>query len=322
MHWKDLPDWENIPEVAGLPKGCAWGLFDKGDERDQVGTLNLLTPDVVLNAKNEIEYGESVCLNWNLEHAQVPAVNRKQFEHKIISLRHLGYTAYDDEITINTQSGSQWDGLRHWGHQATGLHYNNLTHEAIQDVKCKDNSIHHWSLRGGIVGRGVLIDYHTWATQQKINHPATERTSISVKDIEEVAKFQVTELCPADILIIRTGWTAWYNAASEAGRRAGTTGDEHIGLEGTQETVKWLWNKHFAAVASDTLAFEAWPTKPPHSLHDWLLAMWGCPIGELWDLEKLAEKCQKYKKWSFFLASAPLHVEGGVASPPNVVAIL
>jgi hypothetical protein len=50
--------------------------------------------------------------------------------------------------------------------------------------------------------------------------------------------------------------------------------------------------------------------------------MWGCPIGELWDLEKLAEKCQSYKKWSFFLASAPLNVVGGVASPPNVSAIL
>lgn len=57
-------------------------------------------------------------------------------------------------------------------------------------------------------------------------------------------------------------------------------------------------------------------------LHDWLLAMWGCPIGELWDLEKLAERCKVYKRWSFFLASVPLNVVGGVASPPNAVAIL
>jgi kynurenine formamidase len=196
-----------------------------------------------------------------------------------------------------------------------------------------------WSLRGGIVGRGVLIDYHTWAKNNNIHHPAFERTCISTVEIEEIAKTQGVELRPADILIIRTGWTEWYNGASAVKRNAGTTGDKHIGLEGTEDTVKWLWNKHFSAVASDTLAFEAWPTKPPFSmghgsletwiwandwigLHDWLLAMWGCPIGELWDLETLAKKCQLYKKWSFFIASAPLNVIGGVASPPNAVAIL
>jgi kynurenine formamidase len=124
-----------------------------------------------------------------------------------------------------------------------------------------------WSLRGGIVGRGVLIDYHTWAKAKNMKHPATERTCISAGDIEEIAKFQGTELRPADILIIRTGWTDWYNGASDTERNIGTTGDKHIGLEGNEDTVKWLWNNHFAAVASDTLAFEAWPTKPPYSTY-------------------------------------------------------
>jgi hypothetical protein len=31
------------------------------------------------------------------------------------------------------------------------------------------------------------------------------------------------------------------------------------GVEGDMETVKWLWNKHFAAVTSDNIAFEALP---------------------------------------------------------------
>jgi hypothetical protein len=62
MHWKDLPDWDNIPEVPGMPKGCAWGLFDENSERDQVGTLNLLTSEVILAAKEEILHGDSVCL--------------------------------------------------------------------------------------------------------------------------------------------------------------------------------------------------------------------------------------------------------------------
>lgn len=49
------------------------------------------------------------------------------------------------------------------------------------------------------------------------------------------------------------------------------------------------------------------------SLHEVLLAGWGMPIGELFDLEKLAQQCEKEQRWSFFLASEPCNVPGGVA---------
>lgn len=113
----------------------------------------------------------------------------------------------------------------------------------------------------------MLIDYHAWAVQNNIEHAAAQRTPISVAEIETVAKLQGVELQHADILIIRTGWTDWYNNSANADRDAGTTGDAHIGLDGTKATVRWLWDHHFAAVASDSLAFEAWPTKPPYSEH-------------------------------------------------------
>lgn len=112
----------------------------------------------------------------------------------------------------------------------------------------------------------MLIDYNQWAKDKGLDHPVIERTAISTADIEEVARWQGVELRPADILIIRTGWIEWYNQASDQERSKGSTGDQHIGLEGNEQTVKWLWEKHFVAVASDTLAFEAWPTRPPYSM--------------------------------------------------------
>lgn len=57
-------------------------------------------------------------------------------------------------------------------------------------------------------------------------------------------------------------------------------------------------------------------------LHDHLLALWGMPIGELWDLEALAAECERQRTWSYLLTSAPLNTEGGVASPPSAIAIL
>lgn len=56
-------------------------------------------------------------------------------------------------------------------------------------------------------------------------------------------------------------------------------------------------------------------------LHEWLLVQWGTPIGELWNLESLSMICEEEQRWSFFLTSAPLHVKGGVASPPGAIAV-
>lgn len=111
-----------------------------------------------------------------------------------------------------------------------------------------------------------------------------------------------------------------------------------IGLQANENTVRWLYDQHFAAVAGDTVAFEAWPPvmskkQEPEEivngkeeektwcLHEWLLTEWGTPIGEMWDLETLSKVCEKEGRWSFFLTSAPLNVKGGVGSPPGAIAV-
>jgi hypothetical protein len=61
---------------------------------------------------------------------------------------------------------------------------------------------------------------------------------------------------------------------------------------------------------------------PSLLMHEVFLAGWGMPIGEMFDLEALAVECRKRDRWTFFLCSEPLNVKGGVASPPNAIAIL
>jgi hypothetical protein len=56
------PDFDNLPPVGGMPKGCAWGIFDKAGQKDTLGTLNLLDKETVRNAAQEIKIGESVSL--------------------------------------------------------------------------------------------------------------------------------------------------------------------------------------------------------------------------------------------------------------------
>jgi kynurenine formamidase len=130
---------------------------------------------------------------------------------------------------------------------------------------------------------------------------------------------------PGDILFIRTGYVTAISSLPEAQEMAYATISDMpaIGVKSCEETLKWIWEKQFAAVAGDMIAFEAVPFQSTeHWLHEWLLAGWGMPIGELFDLERLAGECRRLKKWSFFFSSVPLNVPGGVASPPNGVAIL
>jgi hypothetical protein len=88
---------------------------------------------------------------------------------------------------------------------------------------------------------------------------------------------------------------------------------DFIGVEAGKETLRWLWDHEFSAVAGDAPSFERAPIAGPHAnleeiLHQWLLGGWGMPIGELFDLEKLAKECIRLNRWSFFLASVPLRV--------------
>ncbi len=117
------PRFEDLPLREGDPKGSAWGLW--GDE-DELGTLNLLTPDIVARALAGTRSGVVVPLNLPLESPLLPMnPQRTPCAHNIIA---KGY-ANDDEIHLNTQASSHWDGLRHYPYQieAEKRYYNGVT---------------------------------------------------------------------------------------------------------------------------------------------------------------------------------------------------
>ena len=118
-------------------------------------------------------------------------------------------------------------------------------------------TLDHWHSRGGLVGRGVLIDYLEYAKAKGIDYDPLGNYRITVDDIENVAKHQGLEFKPGDIFLIRTGF-------SESVLLEGLEGLQRLqfgitGVHGSEETARWFWNKRFAAAASDTPAFEAYP---------------------------------------------------------------
>ncbi len=145
---------------------------------------------------------------------------------------------------------------------------------------------------------------------------------------------------PGDILLIRTGWLAWYQSRDRQARIQTSTVEnlKTPGLSPSELMAQVLWDMHIAAVAADNPALELWPIgaleeqakidavvadpalASTFHLHLRLIPMLGLPIGELFDLERLGQDCSRDGRYTFFLTSAPLNLYCGVASPPTVMA--
>ncbi|SCN87937.1 uncharacterized protein FFFS_03170 [Fusarium fujikuroi] len=320
---KKLPTFDDLPLDKNGPPGNAWGLWGPDD---QLGRLNLLTPETVRAAASEIREGIRISLDWPLDKLSHPPFGRQALEHRILNKAPM--TMNDDVITLNTQSSTQWDGFRHYGYQRTGQFY--MGHKQEEFIPGSQYlGIDAYANNGGIIGRGVLIDWYSWSQRNNISLSPFQTNAVEMSHIRAVIAEENIEICQGDILFIRVGFTAHFNALSPEAqenfpyRQPGGL----LGLEATKESLRWLWDSGFSAIASDAAGFERGPATgsynhPDVSIHQWALAGWGMPIGELFDLEELAEKCRERKRWSFFLTSVPLKVPGGVASPGNAVAIL
>ncbi|KAI4863242.1 hypothetical protein F4820DRAFT_427740 [Hypoxylon rubiginosum] len=326
-----VPDFDELPLRKTDPQYSAWGLYG---EKDELGTLNRLTDErVAAAAKSEIKTGHRISLNWPLDAQPESAFFQRQVFHQEL-IRKAPRIVNDDVWTFNSQVSTQWDGLRHFAYQREERFYNGVTMEDIHGVgadgkKSTVNGIHAWAEQG-IVGRGILIDYHSWRLSQPPSSSTTtpydsfETLSIPLSDLEACLAAQNTTVRFGDILFIRSGFMATHATKPRAAILAHQSVVPHHfgGVERSEPMLRWLWDR-FAAVAGDQPSFESWPApaSDPYALHEVLLAGWGCPIGELFDLERLAAHCRTQNRWSFFVSSEPCNVPGGVASPPNVLAI-
>lgn len=169
----------------------------------------------------------------------------------------------------------------------------------------------------GIAGRAVFADWYAWVLKQGKQVDATSSYAVPFSEILEALEsqgFDRNGFRKGDILIIRFGYLRQYADMDENKRQKldehyKTHKPDNIGVEPSEELLKFLWNSQIAAVAGDTRSFEVWPcTKLKWHLHEWLLAGWGMPIGELFDLEELSEICALTGTSTFFLASAPMNV--------------
>jgi len=312
----ELPSYDDLPAA---PNGgrSGWGLFGADDN---VGLLNLLTPERVVEAAGLIRRGVLFPLDAPLDAFSPPiAAGRGIPRHRI--LHEPGSIGFDDVLdNFYPQGSSQWDSLGHVGY-APDAFYNGATED---DVVCgRRNTIEHWARRG-IAGRAVLLDMvRTFADAGRVYDPGTS-TAFSVDDLELARRRAGVQFRPGDILLLHTGFAACYLSRSPSERARLARAVSTPGIAHGEEMCRYLWDAHVVAVASDTFAVEVMPPdreQPTGFLHRMLIGQFGMALGELWWTEDLAADCAEDGVCEMFMTSAPLHARGGIGSTPNALAI-
>jgi hypothetical protein len=92
------PTFDELPLNKDDPPYSAWGLYGADDE---LGTLNLLTPEIIKEASKEIQIGVRIGLNLPMNFLDLPSHKRLNIAHKLVWKKPRA--VFDDEITLNTQ---------------------------------------------------------------------------------------------------------------------------------------------------------------------------------------------------------------------------
>ncbi len=329
----DVPSYAELRKRTDAPPGSSWRLFGDNDE---LGTINFLTEERILDARQCINSGKFFNLDFPIDAFDPPILSqRKLVRHTI-----FGSSPYHRDDCIDSfylQSGSQIDGLRHFRHPLYGF-YNGAPDSSIAVASPRlgvNRAADH-----GIVGRGVLIDVERYLARRGEHLNYTAGDPISSGLIDDIAADQGVEFRSGDILLLRTGWLKFYFEGMTAEeKRIFPQKMCSPGLVQAYDTLAWIWDHQFSVCACDNFGFECFPpisdspfatevkdvpdVHPRHAgmMHPSMIALLGLTIGEQWNLEALATDCAADNVWECFVAVKPLNLIGGVGSPANAFAL-
>jgi kynurenine formamidase len=322
-----IPERPGVETVRQLAARCSnWGRWGPDD---QLGTLNHIQGSDIVAAARLVRSGRVFSLAIPLdEHGpQTGGFGRFNPIHLMLRDGNAAVTGTvvrdfyggrdrwvrgtDDLLILPLQSGTQWDSLAHIVFE--DRIYNGYDATLVGGKGALRNDIA--NARDRVVGRGVLLD-----VARSRGRPWLEPgEQIHAQDLEECARSQGVAVGRGDIVLIRTGQIAQCRRVGSWGTYAGGPAP---GL--ALNTAPWIFNRELAAVATDTWGLEVLPNQTPdvfQPLHIILIVHMGLLVGEIFDLETLADDCARDGRYEFLLTAAPLPITGGVGSPVNPVAV-
>ncbi|GAA4491790.1 cyclase family protein [Rhodococcus olei] len=296
-----------------------WGRW--GDD-DQVGTLNLITPAAIRRGAESIRTGQAfpLSIDFTADGPQTGAYGRVNPLHYMAmigrpfqpSSHQRGPRISDDVVVMNLQAATQWDSLAHVYYD--GLLYNGVPAEEFVNWAGAARSGVDQLAKRPFVSRGVLLDLPRTLGVERL----APSTVVTAAMLEQALERSRVELEAGDILLVRTGHLLTF--LEDCDREAFKWSPPGLGTD----TVAWMREHDLAAVAADNNAVEVMPFENPDvemPLHMLCLRDMGMPLGEMFNLEALAEACAADGCYTFQFVGQPLPFVNGLGSPVNPVAI-
>jgi kynurenine formamidase len=339
------------------PEGSNWGDFGPND---QIGRLNLLTPERILAAVREAREGRSFCLSLPLEYPGGNALSASRFPPVLRpTLRNgrirMNYKASDDDpratdlicddaVVLHSQYSTHWDALSHVGFMfdADG--------DGIPEPR------YYNGFRGGIdiVGpedpadagaSGVFEAKSTCAAKALgISNMAQvcvqgrgvmidiharvgrERAVVGYDALMRILEEDGVEIETGDMVCLHTGF-AQMILDMQGSPDPYLLHNACAVLDGRdQRLLRWITDTGLAVLIADNFAVESFPAlEQPECcaaapLHEHCLFKLGIHLGELWHLTPLAQWLRKNRRYCFLLTAPPLRLTGAVGSPTTPVA--
>ena len=294
-----------------------WGRWGPDD---QLGTLNLITPERVRAAAGLVRSGRRVSMQIPVNTVAGPdnpnpAIHFVTQGHDIdignaglrFGLDFLGMACHGD-------CHSHVDALNHISYD--GLTYNGKP--ALEVLTTKGGTtlgIDAVAEQGGLVGRGVIFDLPRFRGVKWLE-PGEAVTRVELEDCERAQGVRIEE---GDIFLYRTGH---HRRRLELGPwDNGPEGEGKAGLH--VDTVPWMHERGIAAFLPDGDG-EAIPSSVQgisYPLHPLQITAMGMLTADSLQFEDLARACEEEGRFEFMVVGLPLRLPGGTGSPWNPIAI-
>ncbi len=335
------------------PEGSNWGEF--GDD-DELGRLNLLTPEKVRQGMAEVRDGRVFCLSLPLDYPGGNVLNPRRHPPRLAATLREGKANYlypfanenpdhtdvvcDDTVLLTLQYSTQFDSFAHMGQMfdadADGtpepVFYNgwrggehvvapaqDQTEPILEGVAAGRLGIERMAAKG-VQGRAVMIDLE--------RHCGRARTLVDRARLAEIMAADGAVVEPGDMVCLYTGFADLLLEMDRAPDPE-KVHESCAALDGRDPALlDWIAESGLSVLIADNYAVEAFPSRPPGAagphpalpLHELCLFRLGIHLGELFYLRELARYLRSSGRTRFLLTAPPLRLPGAVGSPVTALA--
>ena len=298
-------------EVLGYMTSLSnWGRWGQDDE---LGTLNLITPEKRAQAGRLVKEGTSITCSRLI----VPEI-----APDVVSIPPLHYMINTGESAPSSGPGGSSDFIGMSYHGYTITHLDSLCHQfwdgkmyngksaSLVNAQQKATAGHIDRVQDGVVTRGVLLDI----AQLKGKEWLEEGEAVFPDDLEAAERAQGVKVEEGDALLVRLGW---YKKREQMP----TPAPGRPGLHAA--TLPWLHERGVSIIVADA-SQDVDPSgysKVSLPIHRVGIVAMGLWLIDAANCEELVNVCHRLDRWEFMFVVAPLRFHNATGSPVNPLAI-